>query len=688
MSLSDSILIQSKSGGIMEKFIEFRNFETLLNNRAEFVKMISNICDGDDFKNLKKTIKVLKSVGFLINPYPGNHKYEKLVNDVEKVITSFPDKQVKKDWDELREQANVINSLFQECYESQEYIDAEKIPREIELESFLITLEIMLTTLKNEEQPLSINLNFEHAFLKHDSVPMSVRKMFDYFSNISGSILNYLMFYKKTKNPLELDLVIDEAVILNSIKHFTAYDKINLLKDFVDYWKYHDCKIIKRDKYIAFEPKGKAAFLGNDISLERFESRRQQINIELEHIDFDAFLTIDDTVKLPPEGFLNKDEIITYHSFQEYFYLNNLNQKVLEVPIREWIRAFTILKELGRRFIEKRQIIKGNLHLSSVCLHISDEELKNKLISSGINQNNIVKIINNLTFSKSDSDLFDTPLIRVGNNGGFILVPSLISSMDSTRVLMCNFLKRDSNMDFKGYGFEQRVIEDLQEMGISAGGLNAKGFSDEGTERTFQCDVAFVIEKSLFLCECKAFSQPTTHRGFYELIEKKEKAVNIQLKAISKFYENNLQVVRTKLQLPSTWVPDRIVNILIVTPPVGSAEKIENTYIIDYSAFSKFINRDKPGIIAITKKVKYEFNIFPELKGEITTEKLIKFLKKPIQVQLERSRRRRINKEIPYGKYNLRLFDYETKFDDKISLEDENLEKYLKKLGKTYFKRK
>jgi hypothetical protein len=128
--------------------------------------------------------------------------------------------------------------------------------------------------------------------------------------------------------------------------------------------------------------------------------------------------------------------------------------------------------------------------------------------------------------------------------------------------------------------------------------------------------------------------------------------------------------------------------MLIVTPPAGSADKIENTYVIDYSAFSKFINRDKPGIIAVTKKVKYEFNIFPELKGEITSDKLIKFLKNPIQVKLEKSRRRRTNKEIPYGKYNLRLFDYETKFDDKISLEDENLEKYLKKLGKTYFKKK
>lgn len=673
----------------METFIEFRNFEALLNNRAEFIKMISNLCDGHNLKSLEKTIKILKSTGLLINPYPGKHKYEQLVNQVEEIIKKFPDRQVTKDWDEFRKQANVINSLFRECYESQEYIDAEKISREFEVESFLIALEIMLTTIRSGIQPLSINLNFEHAFFKHDSVQMSTSKMFDYFSNISGSILNYLMFYKKTKKrSLDTELIIDETLVLSSLNHFDAYDKINVLKDFVDYWKYHDCKLIKRDKYLAFEPKGKEAFLRNHVSLGRFESRRQQINIELEHMEFDAITTNNNTIKLPPEEFINKDEIITYHSFQEYFYLNNLNQTVLEVPIKEWIRAFSILKQLGRSFLESRQIIKDNLRLSSICFHISDEELKNKLINSGINHNNIYKIIKNLTFSESDSDLFDTPLIRIKNNSGFVLIPSLISSMDSTRVLMCHFLKKDSNMNFKGYGFEQRVIEDLQEVGINAVGLNAKGPSDDGTKRTFQCDVAFVVGTCLFLCECKAYSQPITHRGFYELIGKKEEAINIQLKEISEFYKNNLQIVRANLQLPSTWVPDRIINMLIVTPPAGSADKIENTYVIDYSAFSKFINRDKPGIIAVTKKVKYEFNIFPELKGEITSDKLIKFLKNPIQVKLEKSRRRRTNKEIPYGKYNLRLFDYETKFDDKISLEDENLEKYLKKLGKTYFKKK
>lgn len=672
----------------MEKFTEFRNYEVLLRNSAEFIKMISTLCEGCDHKNLKKTIRVLKSTGVLINPYPGKHKYSKVVDQIQEIIVKSPVKQFRKDWDEIREQADVINSLFRECYESEEYIDAEKIPREIELESFLATLEIMLSTLKNGEQPLSINLNFEHAFSNHDSVHMSVSKLFDYFSNISGSILNYLMFHKTPhKRSLELDLVIDEAVILNSIKHFTAYDKINILRDSVDYWRYHDCKIIKRDKYVAFEPKGKGAFLNNDISLERFESRRQQINIELEHMNIDSYTINDDTIKLPPIEFLNKDEIITYHSFQEYFYLNNLDQDLLEVPIKEWMRAFTILKELGSEFKDKRQIIEGDLRLSSVCLHISEEELKNRFISNGITRNNVFKIINNLTFSESDSDLFDTPLIKNENSGEFVIVPSLISSMDSTRVLMCHFLKKDSNMNFKGYGFEQRVIDDLQEIGINACGLNAKGFSDDGTERTFQCDVAFIVENSLFLCECKAFSQPVSHRGFYELIEKKEKAVSIQLKSISKFYKNNLQFVRSKFQLSPTWEPDKIINILLVTPPVGSAEKIENTYVIDYSAFSKFINRDKPGIIVITKKEKYEFDIFSELKGEITTEKLIKFLKKPVQVQLERSRRRIKTKEIPYGKYNLRLFDYVTRFDDKISLEDKNLEKYLRKLGKTYFKK-
>ncbi|WP_213523597.1 hypothetical protein [Paenibacillus sp. J31TS4] len=242
-------------------------------------------------------------------------------------------------------------------------------------------------------------------------------------------------------------------------------------------------------------------------------------------------------------------------------------------------------------------------------------------------------------------------------------------------------------MDFKGPRFEDRIISDLKERNIVVGSLFASGSINKGSERDFQCDLAFILGNELFLCELKAFSQPTTHRGFYELLGKKEEAT-LQLQSISKFYSENLNLVRSQLGVLDSWSPRKIYKLLIVTTPVGVSRKVNDTFIIDYSAFSMFITRTKPGLTAISKRLHIEFNVFPEFNGEITTEKFIKFLKKPVQVEFEKKRRKQISKGIKYGNFNVKIFDYTTKFDDKISQDDENAKKLILKIGRNVFKSK
>jgi hypothetical protein len=667
----------------MAKFTEFRNYETKLGDGMEFLEMINK---SYTLNGAEKTLKILKSTGLLVNQYPGHHKYEKLVKDLEELILSWQDPNSMKIWREIKSQAEVFNSLFQECYSSDDYVSLEGLPRDVEVEVFLAGIEIALSSLKSEKTFLSRDINFMHAFSKHDSVAMEKSKMFNYLSGMAGPILSYLLYYKKPKVQIQPHLALNEVDIIKSMGHFTSYDKVQVLRDVVDYWRYNDYDVKTKNKTIYLKPKNKISYLSDEISISRFETRREKLNLEIaQHHQDDNFYSFNDLTSLPPEHFINKDELVTFHSIQEYFFLSDMKHLVLGVPLNEWIRAYSVLKLICNKHLENRSL-DGPITVQGLCLVITEEEIRKQFINHCINVENVSTIISKLNFTLGETDLFDTPLIKTGGSQ-FIIVPSIVALMDITRVLMCNFLKNEANLEFKGLGFEEKIINDLREQNINSGSLKAEGSINEGPERTFQCDLAFIIDKDLFFCEIKSFSQPTTHRGFYELLGKKEEAT-VQLRSISEFYGKNMDIVRTQLGIFESWTPKKIYNLLIVTTPVGVGEKINRTFIIDYSGFVTFIKRMKPGITVLSKGVHFEFNVFPEFNEEITTEKLIKFLKKPMQVEYEKVRRKSIVKQINYGGFDVRMFDYITKFDDKISQEDENAKKYLLKVGRNIFNMK
>jgi hypothetical protein len=668
---------------MLPMYLNYRTLENNLENQDKFIEILSTMLLE---KGVTETTIILKSTGVLINPYPGKHKYRNLIKKIDNAFQKFSQEDIKL-WTLYKNQSEIFNSLFQICYQEESYLTAVCLFRNIEIQTFLAVLEISLTTLKHDT-PMPIKLNFEFAFTNYDSVAMAKERMFNYIANIAGSILNYLVYHKKPQiwnTDIDSHEIITNENLINSSHHFSAYDKINVLNDMVDYWRYNDCTMNQKNKTINFEPKLKEVYLANDISLKRFETRREKLNIELEYLDFSKHVINHRTNQLPPKQFVSKDEIATYYNCKQYFYLETLDQVILDVPFKEWIRAYSVLKIISNDFIKQRDFSQ-ELKLSTVCLLLNKQQIESHFYEFGISIGNMQKIIDRLTYGSKDTDLFDTPIINFKENE-YIIMPSLAINTDIARVLMCNFLKKKSNMDFKGTGFENQVLKELSEKGIKCSGLYAKGkLVGDSEERPFQCDVAFILNEDLYLCECKSFSQPTTHRGFYNLIGKKQDTTNDQFKKIADFYKLNIDIVRAKLNLPHSWNPRKIYKFILVSTPLGSREKIGDTFVIDYSAFSTFLQRNKPSIVDIEGKTRYEFNFYSILNGDISSEKMLKLFKNPPQVDMEKKRRRRIFKQTPFGDYTLVAFDFQTRFDDKISLKDKNLNKYLNKFSKTYFK--
>jgi len=667
----------------LETFLEFRNLEDKLANEVVFMEEVK---ENISKRGLLETIKILKCTGILINQYPGPNKYIKLIQNIDKLFRGFYDNEIEL-WNYYKNQAEILNNLFQQCYKEEAYLIASSVTREMEIQAFLSMFELILTSILGEK-PVPIEFNFQFANSNYSSEAISKEHMFNYISTSAGTILNFLLHYQKKPNKIEWDCLISEEQLKMSAHHFIVYDKINILKDIVDYWKFNECKVKTSGQVINIEPKNKNVYLANDISLKRFETRRQKLNIEIEHLSIGKSAIDNKATELPPQKFISRDERATYYNCKMYFYLESMDQQILNVPFKEWIRAYSVLNLIAKDFINKRELNHDDLSLNlyKVCPRIRRTDLISHLVKYGVKPENLNIIIDNLTFKAKETDLFDTPLIYLTEEE-YTLVPSLVAKMDITRVMMCNFLKKKSDMGFKGSGFEKQVIKDLTNEKIKCCGLHAKGVSKEtNEEREYQCDVAFLLDNDLYLCECKSYSQPTTHRGFYELIDKKQDTAENQFKEITDFYSENMDIVRRNMNFPESWSPRKIYKIIIVTPALGSREKYKDTYFIDYSAFSTFIQRSKPALFDVNDKVRYEFDFYSVFSGPISSEKMLKFLNSPPQVDMERKRRRRITKQIPFGEYTLVKFDFQTKFDDKISLMDKNLIKFLNKFGKTYFK--
>lgn len=646
----------------INKFLEFRDLESLAKKENEYIKKLEEKFENMSKENnhsLEDIIKIVKNTGILIHPYPGESNYEKLIKKIDNFFYEKKNEKLTSFWNNYKFEASIINNLFQEIYESVEYKTTLEIPSKIEVQTYLACLEIILSQINNINcYPISIE--FEHASKSFDSDEARNRDMFDYISIISGKILNYLLWYKQNNISINTNIKLEKKYLLLASNHFSSYDKINLLNDVSDYWKYYDYKIKQKyeDSEISFTPR-KAEYLKNTISTSRFESRRHLINIQVEHLKIDKKIINRHNPKLPHKEFINRDEFISYHTFVEYFYINNIEMKILNVPANQWIRSLSILKKKANEFLETRKI-KEDSHLYDICLYFDRKNLVADFLKYGIENENIDTIFKNLIFNSRNNDLFDAPLIQIDQNS-FLIVPSILANIDTTRVLMCMFLEKKTDMNFKGIGFENKIIKELKSQNIIASSLNSKRKNKSGEDRIYQCDVAFLIDNDLFICECKAYSQPVTHRNYYELIDKKEDTITVQLKQIFDYYKNNLDIVKSQLKLPTDYKFNKIHSLLITTVPLGKSEKINSTFIIDHSAFSNFIRREDPTIPILSQNKGCKLDLFSLYKGEITKEKFLKFLKSPLPIELEKKRRREISKSIPLEKSNLSIFDYAIK---------------------------
>lgn len=325
---------------------------------------------------------------------------------------------------------------------------------------------------------------------------------------------------------------------------------------------------------------------------------------------------------LPIRGFRSDDEVRSAFMTAQQFYSQDLQEEVHGGKLCEWLRAYTIIKEIALRHIELHPLIG---HPSTLLLNKQVGFFIREFIDAGIPEKSAHEILHHFTFNTYSKDILDTPLIPF--NGELILIPTaaiLIEPAFSLESLLKNIKSKkgeaNHELQFIGPNFEQLARRVLRDAGITAEKVKYKNRD---------CDIAFVLENDvLFLCECKGRFQVSDFRSYVELEAELTQDAVKQHGKTCEYFENNLQHIRNRLHLLSTWKPSRVLKIILTSAKLGREKLSNDFYIIDENMFYAFFSRKKLHIRNLASRQR-TFIPDARLDGPITVDAFIDYMDNP-----------------------------------------------------------
>lgn len=620
--------------------------------------------------SVEDIIFAFKMNGIGINAYPNSESYNEYIN-IRPIIYSKA-KVFKKEIlvEEYDKGIEIINLLFSDFYLSERFNVVNKVPDDKKLFAFLIMFEIYIRAVKdiklNEGKnnefygDVELKKNIEGKVIGLEKLSANqFTDILDFIFQQSSKIIQAFIFYGylyKNNNFVSCayNQEIEWSDINNSFEYFSLIDIRSVIFNIFDEWKFGNYIVEQIDvENIKIMPKDIRVLINEKVESQRFEAFRQSGSSKhnkmyKENISEDI---IQNT--LAPDAFIDELERESYIEYLEFFSSDNLNYKVGGIEIIKWLRAYAVVRYYNTNYLNNNTFPDNNSPNSWLYISTFDEWVE-KFVRYGIDEKNAQSICKKFIFKKKSVDWFDSPFIKIDDK--IITVPSYASHIQDIQALISLATKEDLNLDFKGYCFENRVLNDLNNKNIPAISIKRKFMDNE-----YQCDVAFVLGKDLFLCECKHTSQATSQRKRYDFYNKKIPEDVKQLNRISDYYSSNVQYVieelnkKSKMNYLTTWKPRYVYRIIIYSCKLGSGFSTNGVLITDYTVFTTLLYKRLPTVFKDDKAI-IQF-IPPGIKGvfegKITTNKLINYIENPWQVDFQKEFTEVKDEIVPINKINL-----------------------------------
>ena len=640
--------------------------------------------------SVEETLELLRLSGTCFDIYNIRKQAKVFKKVIARVEKRFPEdeQKIKK----FVETINVMSTIFDDFFALRFSRKVDLIPKNRQILSFILSLEILLGSLYeyiNEHSLIRIKQVYPFVFTLFDEDEQKILKaeksmeqvltIADSIAEFAGSLLKFLGADKGNLGKLE---TIRMDQVRSAREHIELFDIWFTLLNLEQKWRFAGAEFVadKKEK-IHVEVKNETFLKAQKISRIRFNNRKRKwyADFNLSNKDNLYGRIIPNAEKLPPEEYLCEEEVFFCIAVAEFLFTHDLKEKCLNVSLSEWIRAYIIVKTEAQKYLKERfgsKVVKPLL-IENWTIYKDQEYWRSLFIKSGISVSSIETIINTLTFSKKSKDLLDCPFLIHGHH--IIVIPSIASHIDPSMSLVSLLTKNGVDVSFKGAGLETDILKKLNEKGILA-----KKLKNTYNGEIFECDTVFELNNDLFYIELKAFGQPLAIKEYYNLLIKlyrpkekfdqkdNERSATEQLNRIVNFYQNNLHLVNKALNLPSDWVPKNVYKIVITTAMIGEEIFVDECHIIDSSVFIRFLDRIAPGF-SIGKLFLKTY--YKDFEGDITSEKLINILRNPPQVELGNMRVRKEYRSITLNSKTVQYPIFTDKLGDFIKYDKELIEK-------------
>ncbi|WP_139253518.1 NERD domain-containing protein [Burkholderia ubonensis] len=308
------------------------------------------------------------------------------------------------------------------------------------------------------------------------------------------------------------------------------------------------------------------------VALERVTDKMSQNLIEISaslNINRRQHKQAGDVRALPPHDWISDEEVHGLWALEQYLAYDILADQERPGGLRlvEWVRGYCALMLLAR------EAKTGNL----VRTH---SEWQNYLARFGLPAAQSDALISRLTFSRSSRDLFDHPFIKVGGDR-YRLFALALHSLSVPVVVLSTLSHLSVQLKRKGKSFEEAVREIFEKAGIKPYAFRAKRGDEE-----YEYDAVIPWGDYLFVIECKnralPFGSPIQMRYFDLQTQDNIRQVHRLMKGL----EEHPDILETNL--PPGAATKTKVSVVVNCFPYSTPGRLDNVYLYDYSALSRF----------------------------------------------------------------------------------------------------
>lgn len=255
---------------------------------------------------------------------------------------------------------------------------------------------------------------------------------------------------------------------------------------------------------------------------------------------------------------------------------------LLDISIEMWLKAYLCLLFKSVKAIEEGELV----------VRISKRDVEAFFCHVDIPLEYVATIIDYFTLESGKNlqkevvdDYRVKPLLRY--RGHFYLLPYVTIASDIINVIIQGSKKENSKkLDKRGKTYEnitrakwQKVVRRVEQ---------CSDF-EKSTNTHHECDMAFVFDDCLFICELKNEAQAYSFEDWKRFEIKKDENM-AQLIRITNFFKNNNKLKKA-LRKQKSWMPRKVISLLLYSGSCGKPQKMGDVYIANEQDVFCFFNR-------------------------------------------------------------------------------------------------